>query len=67
MTWNIRLVRMDSEVAKAVQIRKVHYDFLGCPISHTSFSMERTNQAEENRYEALINEAFEKPILKFAS
>ena len=67
MTWNIRLVRMDSAVAKAVQLRKVHYDILGCPISHDSFTRDNTNQAEANRYEALINEAFEKPILKFAS
>lgn len=67
MTWNIRLVRLDSPAAKAVQLRKVHYDILGCPISHTSFNRDSTNQAEANRFEVLINEAFEKPILKFAS
>ena len=67
MTWNIRLVYMDSSVRKAVQLRKVHYDILGCPISHSSFSHDSTNQAEVNLFEVLVNEAFEKPILKFAS
>jgi hypothetical protein len=67
MTWNIRLVYMDCAVRKAVELRKVHYDILGCPISHSSFSHDSTNQAEVNRFEVLVNEAFEKPILKFAS
>jgi hypothetical protein len=58
---------MDCAVRKAVQLRKVHYDILGCPISHSSFSHDSTDQAEVNRFEVLVNEAFEKPILKFAS
>ena len=58
---------MDCAVRKAVELRKVHYDILGCPISHSSFSHDSTNQAEANRFEVLVNEAFEKPILKFAS
>ena len=67
MTWNIRLVYMDSSVRKAVQLRKVHYDILGCPISHRSFTHDSTDQAEANRFEVLVNEAFTKPILKFKS
>jgi hypothetical protein len=58
---------MDCAVRKAVELRKVHYDILGCPISHSSFSHDSTNQAEANRFEVLVNEAFERPILKFAS
>jgi len=67
MNWNIRLVYVNSSTRKCVELRKVHYDFIGQPISHSTFIHDSTNQAEENLFETLVNEAFEKPILKFAS
>jgi hypothetical protein len=67
MTWNIRLVDMSGPTHKAVELRKVHYEIMGNPISHTLFSYNGTDQAEINRLEKMVDEAFTKPVLKFAS
>jgi hypothetical protein len=40
---------------------------MGNPISHTSFSYSGIDQAEINRLEKMVDEAYTKPILKFAS
>ena len=63
MTWNIRLVDNN----KSVEIRKVYYEIMGNPISHTSFSYSGIDQAEINRLEKMVDEAYTKPVLKFAS
>jgi hypothetical protein len=63
MTWNLRLVENNN----SVEIRKVYYEIMGMPISHTTFSYDGTNQAEINRLEKMVDEAYTKPILKFAS
>ena len=63
MTWNLRLVENNN----SVEIRKVYYEIMGMPISHTSFTYNGKTQAEVNYLETMLAEAYTKPVLKFAS
>jgi hypothetical protein len=67
MTWNLRLVDMSTPNYKSVEIRKVHYEILGNPMLHTLATYDIKDQAEVDRYNAMVEEALLKPVLKFAS
>jgi len=63
MTWNLRLVNNNN----SVEVCKVYYEIMGNPVSYTSFNYDGTNQAEINLLEKMVDEAYTKPVLKFAS
>jgi hypothetical protein len=68
MTWNLRLVNMESEEfpdEKYVEIREVFYDQLGKPLGHTTATMGGENAIEIEQYLMWAVEALKKPVLTF--
>jgi len=68
MTWNLRLVKMESEEfpdEEYVEIREVFYDQLGKPLGHTTATMGGENAKEVKQYLEWAMEALDKPVLFF--
>jgi len=68
MTWNLRLVKMESEEfpdEKYVEVREVYYDQLGKPLGHCTASMGGEDAKEIKQYLMWAMEALDKPTLTF--
>jgi hypothetical protein len=68
MTWNLRLVKMESEEypdEKYIEIREVYYDQIGKPLGHSAATMGGENKDEIEQYLVWAVEALNKPILNF--
>jgi hypothetical protein len=68
MTWNLRLVNMESEEFpedKYVEIREVYYDQIGKPLGHSAATMGGEDANEIRTYLTWALEALDKPILNF--
>ena len=68
MTWNLRLVNMESEEAlgeKYIEIREVYYDQVGKPLGHSAATMGGEDKDEIEQYLVWAMEALNRPILNF--
>lgn len=68
MTWNLRLVNMESEEfpdEKYVEVREVYYDQLGKPLGHCTATMGGEDAQEIKQYLEWAMEALIKPVLSF--
>ena len=68
MTWNLRLVKMESEEfpdEKYVEIREVYYDQIGKPLGHSAATMGGEDKHEIEQYLVWAMEALNKPVLYF--
>ena len=68
MTWNLRLVKMESEEFPDeiyVEIREVYYDQIGKPLGHSAATMGGEDKDEIEQYLVWAMEALNKPILNF--
>lgn len=67
MTWNLRLVKMESEFPddEYIEIREVYYDQVGKPLGHCSATIGGENIAEIRQYIEWAIDCLDKPVLTF--
>jgi len=67
MTWNLRLVKMESEFPddEYIEIREVYYDQVGKPLGHCPATIGGENIAEIRQYIEWAIDCLDKPVLTF--
>jgi len=69
MTWNLRLVKMESEFPddEYIEIREVYYDQVGKPLGHCPATIGGENIAEIRQYIEWAIDCLDKPVLTFGN
>jgi hypothetical protein len=69
MTWNLRLVKMESEFPddEYIEIREVYYDQVGKPLGHCPAAIGGENIAEIRQYIEWAIDCLDKPVLTFGN